>query len=242
MNIQDKNKSDLSFNEATFYLVLSSYYDYLETITNFLESEREKQNQSFTEMIETREEIEGEIVEIDNAIFLDDVEQAQVDVDLEHYSYRLANVVEFENTIFSSFFVTIYFYLESELTRYCRDLEKKHQEKLSLSDIVGNGVQRAITYLVKVQHIDFSLGNSKEWEKIQNYNVLRNCIVHNQGMLDESFDKNQREKLLKFIQRPNSNLQVKYKLCILNKDFCLESLDTIKLFLHSILFATVKTP
>ena len=94
----------------------------------------------------------------------DDLEQTPPE--LEYDYYRLSSISEFENTLFSSFFVTIYFYLELELTRHCRDLEKTSQEKLSLSDIVGSGAQRAITYLVKVHHIDFSLGNSPEWEKI----------------------------------------------------------------------------
>ncbi len=169
---------------------------------------------------------------------LDDFEQLPSEP--EYDFSRLASILEFENTLYSSFFVMIYFYLESELTRHCRDLEKKYQEKLALSDIVGSGVQRAITYLVKVHHVDFSLGSSREWEKIQNYNVLRNCIVHNQGRLDEGFDKNQREKLLRFIQKPTSKLQKKHSLCILSKDFCLDALDTIKSFLHSVLFAVVK--
>jgi hypothetical protein len=110
---------------------------------------------------------------------------------------------------------------------------------LSLSDIVGNGVQRAVTYLVKVHHIEFSLVNNPEWEKIQNFNILRNRIVHNQGRLDEGFERG-KERLLKFIQKPTSRLQLENTRCVLNKDFCLDALDTIKAFLHSVVFAKAK--
>lgn len=214
-------------NNAVFNAGFNSYYDYLETIVNFLEAEKEKHNQSIEEI---NQKIASGEIQIEDGL-------EQLPPELEYDYYRLSSISEFENTLFSSFFVTIYFYLESELTRYCRKLEKDSQEKLSLSDIVGNGVQRAITYLIKVHHINFSLGNSQEWEKIQNYNTLRNCIVHNQGRLDDSFEKSQRDRLLRFIQKPNSKLQIENSLCILNKEFCLESLDTIKKFLHEVTFA-----
>ena len=226
--------SDLweSLTKVVFETGFSSYYDYLETIVNFLESEKGKHNQSIDEI---SQKIESGEIEIS-----DDLNQMPPQL---QYDYdRLSSIFEFENTLLSSFFVTIYFHLESELTRHCRSLEKKSQEKLSLSDIVGSGVQRAITYLVKVHRIDFSLGNSPEWEKIQNYNILRNCIVHNQGRLDESLEKGHRDKLLKFIQKPNSKLQLEDSWCILNKEFCLEALDTIKEFLYSVTFAEPKAP
>ena len=226
--------SDLweSVNRAIFDMGFSSYYDYLETIVNFLQSEKEKHNQSIDEI---NQKIESGEIEVP-----DDLEQ--MPPQLEYDYYRLSSISEFENTLFSSFFVTIYFYLESELTRHCRDLEKHSEVKLSLSDIVGNGVQRAMTYLVKVHRIDFSPGNSPDWEKIQNYNLLRNCIVHNQGRLDDGLEKGQRDRLLKFIQKPNSKLQVENSWCILNKEFCLEAVDTVKSFLYSVTFAEQKAP
>lgn len=225
-----QSKSNISelIDEVIFDAGFSSYYEYLETIVGFLESERAKHNQSIDEINQKIDA--GEITVPDD--------EYKMPPALEYDYYRLSTISEFENTLFSSFFVTIYFYLESELTRHCRYLEKKSNEKLSVSDVVGNGVKRAVTYLVKVHHIDFSLGNNPEWEKIQDYHALRNCIVHNQGRLDDGFDKGQRERLLKFIQK--SKLQVENTWCVLNKEFCLEALDTVKTFLHSVVFAKAK--
>jgi hypothetical protein len=228
----ESNESDLEYlyRREIFDAEFISYFDYLETIMGFLESERGKHAQSIQEI--NQKIAAGQIRA--------PADEYQLPSEFEYDYFRLASIDAFENTLFSSFFVMIYFYLESELTRHCRDLQKESNEKLSLTDIVGNGVQRAITYLVKVHHIDFSLGSSQEWEKIQTYNALRNCLVHNQGRIDEGFDQTQRERLLHFINKPNSKLQVQNTWCILNKEFCLEALETIKSFLHSVVLAKTK--
>jgi hypothetical protein len=224
----DPNKFHLDIDKAIFDAGFSSYYDYLETVVIFLESERQKHNQSIDEINE----------KISSGEIAVPVDLEQMPPALEYDYCGLERVSEFESTLFSSFFVTVYFYLESELTRHCYDLEKRNKEKLELSDIVGTGVQRAMTYLIKVHHIELSLGNSPEWEKIQNFSILRNCIVHNQGRLDEGFG--QREKLIKFIQKPSSRLQLEETRCILNKEFCLDALNTVKAFLYSTMFAKAK--
>ena len=222
-----------SVDKAIFYSGFNSYYDYLETIVNFLLAEKEKHNQSIDEI---NQKIESGEIEISD-------DAGQMPPELEYDYYRLSSISEFENTLFSSFFVTIYFYFESELIRHCRKLEKESREKLSFSDIAGNGIlARAKTYLTKVQQIDFSFENSPEWERIQNYTRLRNCIVHNQGRLDEGFENGQRDKLSKFIQKPDSKLLTENSWCILNKEFCLEALDTIKIFLYSVTFAKQRVP
>lgn len=218
----------MDIDKALFDAGFSSFYDYLETIVSFLDSERQKHNESIDEINEKI--MSGEIASSDDS--------GQMPPELEYDYYGLQRVSEFENTLFTSFFVMIYFHLEAELTRHCHVLEKRSQEKLSLSDIVGSGVQKAMTYLVKVHGIGFSVGGSPEWEKIQSFNLLRNCIVHNQGRLDEAFS--QREKLLKFVQKPNSKLELADTWCVLNKDFCLDALDTIKAFLYSVTFAKAK--
>jgi hypothetical protein len=235
--MQAKNINDTDIyrkvNERIMDRSFSKFSDYLGTIVTFLEYERKKHNQSIDEI--------NKKIDLGEIELPDDIEQMASALGKDYYD-RLQSISEFENILFTSFFVTIYFFLESELTRHCRNLEKQNLEVLSLSDITGSGIQRAITYLVKVQHIEFSLGKSPEWEKIQNYNILRNCIVHNQGLLDESFEKSQREKLLKFSQRPNSKLELSDDTwCVLNKDFCLDALDTIKIFLHSVVFAKAKS-
>ena len=228
------SESDLGklIQKYVFDLDFRPYYDYLDTIVNFLETEGEKRNQDVNEI---KQKIESGLEEPD-----DGQRPAELD-ELDYYSHRLSDIYEFKNILFSSFFVTIYFYLESEITSHCRNLEKENKENLSFSDIAGNGIlARAKTYLTKVHRIDFSFETSPEWGRIKNYTRLRNCIVHNQGRLDEGFEKGQRDKLSKFIHQPDSKLQLIDSWCILNKEFCLEALDTINAFLYSITFARQK--
>jgi hypothetical protein len=195
-----------------------SFDDYLTAIVDFLENEQKKYKQNIDDV---SEKIVGDSEEMPD--------------ELRYAYYELESFFpEFENTLFSSFFVAIYFYLESELTRYCRDLEKRNPEMLLLSDIVGTGVQRSMTYLVKVQRIEFSVENSPEWNKILKYGVLRNCIAHNQGRVDEVFNDSRRKELLEFIQRKDSKLMLDGTRCILNKEFCSDALQTIKKFLYSV--------
>jgi hypothetical protein len=194
-----------------------SFDNYLETLVNFLENERKKYEQNINSVSE----------EIQDA-------SEGMPYELQRAYHELEYVFpEFENTLFSSFFVAIYFYLESELTRYCRILEKENPEMLLLSDLAGAGIVKSMIYLVKVQRIEYSL-NSPEWEKIQKYGVLRNCIVHNQGKVDEVLNDDQRKKLLEFIKRKNSKLKLEDTRCILDKDFCLDALNTIEKFLYSV--------
>lgn len=200
-----------------------SFDDYLTAIVDFLENEQKKYKKNVDDVREKKVDVSDEML-LDE--FIDELRGAE---------YQLESFFpEFENTLFSSFFVAIYFYLESELTRHCRDLEKRNPKMLLLSDIVGTGVQRSMTYLIKVQRFEFSLEKSSEWSKILKYGILRNCIAHNQGRVDDGFSDGKRKELLEFIQRKDSKLTLDGTRCILNKGFCSDALQTIKKFLYSV--------
>ncbi len=193
-------------DEAMFQSGFASFYDYLETIVNFLDNERKSHDKSIDEI--SRKLSSGEIKPPDDP--------GQMPSEFEFDYYRLERISEFENILFSSFIVTIYSYLESKLISYCRDLEKQSPQKVLWSDLAGkNVVDKAMTYLIKVQQIELSLGSSTEWEKIQKIRSLRNQIVHEQGGVDGYSGETP-------------------------KDFCLDALNTISSFLHSVMFAKVK--
>lgn len=193
-------------DEAMFQSGFASFYDYLETIVSFLDNERKSHDKSIDEI--SKKLSSGEIKPPDDP--------GQMPSELEFDYYRLERISEFENILFGAFIVTIYSYLESKLISYCRDLEKQSPQRVLWSDLTGkNVVDKAMIYLIKVQQIEFSLGSSTEWEKIQKIRSLRNHIVHDQGSVDDSFGETQ-------------------------KDFCLDALNTINAFLHSVVFAKVK--
>jgi hypothetical protein len=87
----------------------------------------------------------------------------------------------FPNLLRSSLFVTIYSVVENELNRICR--LHAMEDGLDVEDLRGNGIQRACTYLTRVCRIDFP-EKSDEWKLLQDYNQLRNVVVHNRGIME----------------------------------------------------------
>ena len=208
-----------------FQIEMPPFDAYLETISKFLKAETEKQ----------RKDIDDFKEQISSGKIVPDDEPDQISIEQqyeEHVNSLLNEIEEFENILLKSFLVTIYGFLESQLMQRCRELEQQNKGvTLSISEIRGEGsVQKAMTYLIKVQHIDLSLSNSSGWERIQNYNALRNCIVHNEGRLDDGL-KEGRDKLEKFIKRKGSNLHLYDPYIFLTKEFCKMAWETIEEFL-----------
>lgn len=133
----------------------------------------------------------------------------------------------------SSFFISIYCYLEEWLDNQCKKFNKEDPEIiLSLSDIKDSGISRAKIYLCKVAKCSFNFGSSTDWNEIKKYNLLRNSIVHNGGIINN-------EELQKYV-KSNKNLHeqkiFEENFVILGDDFCEEVLNRIYWFLRSLLF------
>jgi hypothetical protein len=154
--------------------------------------------------------------------------------ELEYDHYRLDAIDLFTNILRKTFFVSLYTFLEVSLIERCRRLERKDETLLPVSDIRGKGMAQAMTYLTKVHRTDFSPGMSSEWNEIQHYRRLRNCIVHNAGILDNNLQ--QRQQLKEYINRhPGLSLSTGLvEEVILSKDFCAQAIDTIARFLYAL--------
>lgn len=137
----------------------------------------------------------------------------------------------FSNLFLKSFLISLYTFLEANLAERCRTIEKKHSYSLSLRDLSGTGINQSMNYLIKVHHINYALAKSTEWEEIQNIRRLRNCIVHNGGILSENAER----QLEDFI-RNESTIQVQKdtKNIILSKQFCDQAIRLLEQFLHNI--------
>jgi len=135
--------------------------------------------------------------------------------------------------------MNLYACLESRLAEECyrRDREWRNAVKEYTK---SDKLTQAMQYLIRIQSITFSLGDSTEWYKIQgDYRRLRNCIAHNEGRLNERF--RDRNKLKKYVdRRPALTLSPYGDEIILGKDFCEEALGTVSRFLLSVLIASRK--
>ena len=133
----------------------------------------------------------------------------------------------------SSFFVSIYSYLEARLNNEFRDSQQDNtQIKISLDDIHGAGINRAKTYLVKVLDTSFPFDDDSNWEQIQWLNKIRNCIVHAEGKVKD-------KDLKKYIENhPNLHCEMFFRndYVILDEGFCEKVIAIIDAFLHSLLY------
>jgi len=148
--------------------------------------------------------------------------------------FELEITLNFPNILRRSFFVNLYSFLESTLMQKCHDLEQKGGQTLLLKEIPDKGIQKAMTYLIKVQGIPFSLGKSSQWEKIRHYQRLRNCIVHNEGKLDER--TSYRSEIESFVAK-EPGLSLSGDEVVLGADFCSEAIDIVETFLVQVLHA-----
>lgn len=151
-------------------------------------------------------------------------------------SFSKQEIGEFTNLLFSSFVVSLYSYLETRLVKECRQSQQDDPNiKLSFDDINGRKIiKKAETYLVKVLDTSFPFDIDPNWKEIENYNQIRNCIVHNEGIVS---DKN--KELKKYIEkRDDASLEKAFgnDYLILSKNFCEKMLSDVEAFLTSLLY------
>jgi len=83
--------------------------------------------------------------------------------------------------------ISLYILLENELDEYCKTFAKHSATKLKLSDFKGDILERFKIYSTKVLKIPFDFG-SDLWQFIIGLHEVRNCLVHNNGII-EGFGK-----------------------------------------------------
>lgn len=95
-----------------------------------------------------------------------------------------------------SVIVTIYSFLETTLNDLCRYLHHSKNLSLTLDEVKGDGIERAKLYLQKVCLINFP-EKSHEWQEIQKFNLIRNCIVHAEGNVEEVASPTKIKRIIK---------------------------------------------
>jgi len=220
----DKNLEEMYLRLKRIFLdyEIANFYRYLEAME---ESLRDRLRETSVEIQRAKAEIQelGESAE----------HRAEL-VELLAESSRVEGIV---NLMRQSFFVSLYAFLELWLRRECRvEGRRRENVKLSLSDLRGRGIEQAKTYFTKVLESEFPFA-SEEWNKIKKYQWLRDCIVHRQGSLTGLSDYVIKSELKKFVEAENG-------LCLcgpgsqilIEHDFCVEALQTIRSFLALLLF------
>jgi hypothetical protein len=156
------------------------------------------------------------------------------------------NLIEISGLMRESFFISLFAYFENKLISECRSL-KPNVILLDIDDIrAGDVIERVKKYYTKVLRVKFPT-NSAEWETIQDYRRIRNCIVHAHGSPDEMKDKKDRVQLQRFVNK-NENIRLIRKEVepisfaksngdiYIERGFCEEACQTMRAFLIDLLF------
>ncbi|GEL76308.1 hypothetical protein [Tenuibacillus multivorans] len=79
-----------------------------------------------------------------------------------------------------SLYLSLYSFVETELSSIAYRLEKKHPKEIKINDLKHKGIRLYIFYIENVQQIQLNL-SSKQRENFIQYNTLRNYFAHNEG-------------------------------------------------------------
>jgi hypothetical protein len=102
---------------------------------------------------------------------------------MDHYSFDVLIEPIILPSLSNSLFISMYGDFEYHLSQLCHAYQLHKKLKICLSDIYGNGIYKAATYLDKV--VGLNIKNSKEWSRMVDWNRVRNALVHNSGYLKD---------------------------------------------------------
>lgn len=108
---------------------------------------------------------------------------------VESYGWNLhLNQIKYPDIHRTALVIAIYVFLEDQLNGLCETLGEAVNTKLRLTDLAGQGIERAFLFLSKVG--SFDLGAVPSLSFVKNVSKLRNRMVHAGGILSQ--DSNDR--------------------------------------------------
>lgn len=152
----------------------------------------------------------------------------------EFYSDTYWDYAEtFPTILRNSFLVSTYSLLEQKMAFICEQLQKDKSLTVSWKDLKGDTLEQFKKYC-NLASLPLSF-NNQAWQEINNYSLVRNCIVHNNGLI-EGF--REERKLHAYAKAKNIiSKELIRKQIILTEQFCEEVIKTIKAFLIKVLEA-----
>ncbi len=221
MELSTLDSWDASWDLSAASAEIGLFEQYLAVMEKFLEAETQKHTESLKDLI-ARGDINYD---------------EETGPDSNYDSHMLDLLSAFKDQLRKSFFVGVFSFLESELLSECHHRKTQHKDiLLSLNDLAGqNSVDKAVTYLTKVLRLD-NPSKFPEWNEIQNYKKLRNCIVHAQGRVDQMKSESDSRTLKGYIDQKKTLSLTLGEEVRLDKGFCEEALTTIGVFLRSWLY------
>lgn len=164
---------------------LNLHKKYLEVMENFLEVEARNERHRLAQLADEQTKKAREEIDAGKRIGMT---ESSIFSTTEFGVFEWEMVDEYAFTLRKTFFVNLYGFWESQLYPLCYSLKNYDDNMPSLGDVKEFGPEKAKPFL---HEIGFPL-NTKTWNEIDGYRVLRNCINHHNGQIDRMSDKDQR--------------------------------------------------
>jgi hypothetical protein len=116
-------------------------------------------------------DVKEQLIRIDEFLKSSDLHQIENEYDYINHETLLHT----HKLYYGSLFISLYSFLERKLYAICIEAQKK--QTIKIKDISGDGIFKYEKYLKKVVGIDLTESNT-EWTIINQYNKLRNRIIH----------------------------------------------------------------
>jgi hypothetical protein len=94
--------------------------------------------------------------------------------------------------------ITLYSFLEHELEELCGLFIRDEKLKVSLNDMQGTGIERAILFLEKIVGLQIKKSTAN-WQEVKNIQKVRNLIVHNDAKLKDP-SGNPKADVIKYVE------------------------------------------
>ncbi len=130
----------------------------------------------------------------------------------------------FVRMVRNSFFVMCLSFVEDKLENICDNLKNEHKKKLGWRDIRGDVWDKANLYIETLT--GEAPKSIKVWEKIKTHQKLRNCIVHENGKLQD-------EDLMRYALKEGI-LPPGEKNLFLTNGYCTQCLADLRTFLKEL--------
>ena len=102
------------------------------------------------------------------------------------YEMDILNSSEFGNILNKSIYLTVYSTFENEFFKLCEWCKNAKKLTLGPKDLNGSGgyIGQCRKYVVKVLNVNLD-GLNDQWTNIGKYQLIRNSIAHNNGILKD---------------------------------------------------------
>ena len=117
--------------------------------------------------------------------------------------------------------------LEDRLHSVCDEISERKNLQLKQKDLKGSPIDRAKVFLNKVASIP---QNQQVWQRLKDFQMIRDCIVHTNGYIEASTDKARIKELCK----KGFGVSDVGGFLVLEKDYCIKTLEAIKTYFDHI--------